>query len=374
MSAPVKKPAEQISAMNKSREEISGTAFRALRKGPEADAGKTCSRFRRLCLTLGREKMPVFLLLLCSCVSFAVVLDTVGRPAPDRLLIGNTNAISTLRIRAFLEQRTPVSDPSDEHHGATWIDRAETDEATAAKAVGLDEEQFLMIDSIGHHVFYNELYELDVRNEQYRITADIERAQLKANIANNRILGFSFSGVLMILITVIIYQYSRLLRERTRSLYDRIEDQCRLKAEMERMGMSMQYLRLIDDQAEGAQPGADANGKELFRRLTSYLRENKAYTDPGVNRRQIALILGTNEKYLSESIKKTIGLTFCEYITLMRLTYARLLLDSHPDYTVEAVATDAGFGSRNTFHRQFRGRYGLTPDEYRRRPRTPHTA
>jgi transcriptional regulator GlxA family with amidase domain len=42
-----------------------------------------------------------------------------------------------------------------------------------------------------------------------------------------------------------------------------------------------------------------------------------------------------------------------------------MLATPNCDLTIEAVAIDSGFGSRNTFYRLFRERFGLTPVEFR---------
>ncbi len=51
----------------------------------------------------------------------------------------------------------------------------------------------------------------------------------------------------------------------------------------------------------------------------------------------------------------------------MRLEHARELLSlPNTELTIEAIAIDSGFGSRNTFYRLFREKYGLTPVEFRK--------
>ncbi|MBS7347933.1 MAG: AraC family transcriptional regulator [Muribaculaceae bacterium] len=43
-----------------------------------------------------------------------------------------------------------------------------------------------------------------------------------------------------------------------------------------------------------------------------------------------------------------------------------MLLKAKGNYTIEAVAEECGFQSRQTFHRLFIDRYGMTPAEYRK--------
>jgi len=42
------------------------------------------------------------------------------------------------------------------------------------------------------------------------------------------------------------------------------------------------------------------------------------------------------------------------------------MLDSHPEFTIEAVAFSCGFNIPSTFYRLFRKQYGISPAEYRK--------
>ncbi len=54
-----------------------------------------------------------------------------------------------------------------------------------------------------------------------------------------------------------------------------------------------------------------------------------------------------------------------EWATHKRVQRAcRLILD-HTEFTIESIATDAGFSSPRTFYRKFQAETGLSPTEYR---------
>ena len=42
------------------------------------------------------------------------------------------------------------------------------------------------------------------------------------------------------------------------------------------------------------------------------------------------------------------------------------------NYTIEAVAKDAGFSSRKTFQTRFKDKFGMTPSQYRLSKSSPH--
>ncbi|WP_226354301.1 helix-turn-helix domain-containing protein [Pseudonocardia sp. ICBG601] len=65
------------------------------------------------------------------------------------------------------------------------------------------------------------------------------------------------------------------------------------------------------------------------------------------------------------------GMTFAQWRTAYRLTVACELLAAGED--VSRAAVRSGFAGRNGFARAFRGRYGITPREYRERSRARDT-
>ncbi|WP_455668043.1 helix-turn-helix domain-containing protein [Phocaeicola sp.] len=106
----------------------------------------------------------------------------------------------------------------------------------------------------------------------------------------------------------------------------------------------------------------------IFARLHKYLMENRRFTRRGLNKNTLAVAVRTNEKYLTRAVRCfTDGKTLGQFIESLRMEYAKLLLQRHPDYTIEAIARECGTTSRSSFYRLFRKYYGCAPCEYRER-------
>ncbi len=68
--------------------------------------------------------------------------------------------------------------------------------------------------------------------------------------------------------------------------------------------------------------------------------------------------------YFAHLFKNTVGMTFCEYLTLYRLERAvPLLLGT--DKKISGIALDCGFSNIRSFNRAFRRIYKKSPGEYR---------
>jgi transcriptional regulator GlxA family with amidase domain len=58
------------------------------------------------------------------------------------------------------------------------------------------------------------------------------------------------------------------------------------------------------------------------------------------------------------------GVSFTEYVNRMRIEYATMLINQHPDKSLTEVAEQAGFSGASSFYRNFRQFKGMGPREY----------
>lgn len=103
------------------------------------------------------------------------------------------------------------------------------------------------------------------------------------------------------------------------------------------------------------------NTRHLDAALT-FLNENYA---SNVTLRMLARHLGLTESYCSKYIREKTGMTFIEYLSALRVNYAKQLLIGSESNITE-IAYQTGFSSVQTFNRVFRRVSGMSPSEYRR--------
>ena len=73
---------------------------------------------------------------------------------------------------------------------------------------------------------------------------------------------------------------------------------------------------------------------------------------------------GYGYTYLSAYFRKTVGMTYNDYVTSFRLSKVCYLLENS-DLTVLSISNECGFGSLRSLNRNFRAKLGMTPEEYR---------
>lgn len=72
-----------------------------------------------------------------------------------------------------------------------------------------------------------------------------------------------------------------------------------------------------------------------------------------------------DHSYVCRMFKKYVGMTMTNYINLLRLNYATMLLQTKND-SITRIAFDSGFPNISYFNRCFKKQYGLTPSEFKK--------
>ena len=111
---------------------------------------------------------------------------------------------------------------------------------------------------------------------------------------------------------------------------------------------------------------ADMNDGELMAWIDQEMDERQLYTDSNLTLKTMAKALGLTQKRLGELFKNNEKYaSLGDYLNEKRLLLACRLLRENPNWTIEAVGKEAGFGSRRTFQMEMKRRLGITPLQYR---------
>ena len=104
----------------------------------------------------------------------------------------------------------------------------------------------------------------------------------------------------------------------------------------------------------------------LFQKLEKSMVEDKLYLQADLNRDQITQLLGVDKNRLAHIMQKFgDGSSLPAYINHLRIHHACQMLKDHPNYTIQAIATDSGFTTLRNFQRLFKDYTGMTPVEFK---------
>ncbi len=110
----------------------------------------------------------------------------------------------------------------------------------------------------------------------------------------------------------------------------------------------------------------------FFQKVECLMVNERLFCEQEISREAVATAIGTNRTYLARSIKSATGMTFSEYITTLRTSYAAKLLTTL-DEPLDLIGTLVGFRSKSAYYRAFSAAYGCSPSEYRKNSVCLHT-
>ena len=157
----------------------------------------------------------------------------------------------------------------------------------------------------------------------------------------------------MLTIIVLIVCYFAFLYFRNyiivnRPLYNKTKESTVIKKEV--------ASKTLDPKIEG----------ELLSALEKF-EKNKKYLEKDLTVGKLASLLGTNTKYVAWMIAQHRNKRTIDYIIDLKTSYVLELLEknkNYRNYTTQALADEAGFGSAKSFLRAFRQKTAMSPAEF----------
>lgn len=148
------------------------------------------------------------------------------------------------------------------------------------------------------------------------------------------------------------HRYNRIIRHKNRLLAQRIDE--------------LVNAENTGETEDNVKTNANDTDRMLFERLHHEIVDNQLYLQADLSRDQLLQRLNIPKNDFARLFQKFTDTTYSKYINELRLNHALQLLRQHPNYTIESIAEESGFGSKSTLFVLFSQKYGMTPTEYRR--------
>ncbi|MBP5712709.1 MAG: AraC family transcriptional regulator [Prevotella sp.] len=106
--------------------------------------------------------------------------------------------------------------------------------------------------------------------------------------------------------------------------------------------------------------------EELLALIEAHLEGDNIPLPPEFSVKEVAELVGTTQSRIIDLYKKkTIYHSVDKYLDFLRLMRALRMLKDHPNYSIEAIAHDAGFNTVRTLNRKIQETLGITPGVFR---------
>ena len=108
---------------------------------------------------------------------------------------------------------------------------------------------------------------------------------------------------------------------------------------------------------------------ELYDKILNIIIVEKRYRDKDFSAKELAVILGTNTRYISAVINSRFNTNFSCLVNEYRIKEAqhRLTDKRFQEMTIEEIGKIVGFANRQSFYASFYRVVGETPNNYRKK-------
>ena len=150
-----------------------------------------------------------------------------------------------------------------------------------------------------------------------------------------------------------------------------------LKKALEEIDNMMRQAHQADKQQASAQQTLYEKERELLKAdeqfmgwIGAQIESQGLYRSPNVTLKEISKVLSLTQRRISQVIKtRREDNTLAEYLNTKRQLEGCRLLVEQTNWTVDAIAHEAGFGGTTTSRTIFRSRFGMSPKQYREKKR-----
>lgn len=102
--------------------------------------------------------------------------------------------------------------------------------------------------------------------------------------------------------------------------------------------------------------------------------DDEGYLRPGLTIKELADTLHTNRTYLSGYINTSLNTTFRDWITRLRIDYAKQRMTNHPEQKIAEIAEASGFMSQSHFMKTFKDKEGCSPAKWKKAQKNIHNS
>ena len=113
-------------------------------------------------------------------------------------------------------------------------------------------------------------------------------------------------------------------------------------------------------------PTDNSSDADLFAYLRDLIEREQLFLNPQFERQTLINRTGLSKERIGAAFAQGSGHErLTTLVREMRLDYAVCLMNEQPELTVEQVCQASGFANADTFTRNFRAKFGMTPTAYR---------
>ena len=195
---------------------------------------------------------------------------------------------------------------------------------------------------------------------------EIDQQRAGKRIADTISIATGSLALLMLVFALYAFRQWRATREKNRILAQQITEAVKYKEKYRELSVS------AEPSVHSAKPKltisdfTELSDEQLFLCLRDLIENEQLFLQPDFGRQSLIDRTGLSKERIGAAFAQgSNSVSLPAYVRELRLDYAIRLLNDQPDLTVEQVSQASGFTSADTFTRNFRAKYGMTPTAYK---------
>ncbi|MBQ8486216.1 MAG: AraC family transcriptional regulator [Prevotella sp.] len=195
---------------------------------------------------------------------------------------------------------------------------------------------------------------------------EIDQQRAGKRIADTISIATGSLALLMLVFALYAFRQWRATREKNRILAQQITEAVKYKEKYRELSVS------AEPSVHSAKPElaisdfTELSDEQLFLCLRDLIENEQLFLQPDFGRQSLIDRTGLSKERIGAAFAQgSDSVSLPAYVRELRLDYAIRLLNDQPDLTIEQVSLASGFTSADTFTRNFRAKYGMTPTAYK---------
>ena len=188
-----------------------------------------------------------------------------------------------------------------------------------------------------------------------------ERKILEQRAENRLVTAISIAiailALLILAFAVYVFHQWRNTKKRNRILVEQINEALEYKKKFKKEQVAEPVV--VSDMTT-------LSDEQLFLCLRDLIENEKLFLKPDFGRQTLIDHTGLSKERIGAAFAQgSDSVSLPAYVRELRLDYAVRLMNDQPDIAVEMVSQSSGFTNADTFTRNFRAKYGMTPTTYK---------
>ena len=198
-----------------------------------------------------------------------------------------------------------------------------------------------------------------------------ERKIIEQRAENRLVTAISIAitilALLILAFAVYIFRQWRFIKKKNRVLVDQINEALAYKKKLKEQN---KVQIETNESTAGAELSisdfTEFSDEQLFLCLRDLIENEQLFLKPDFGRQTLIEYTGLSKERIGAAFAQgSDSVSLPAYVRELRLDYAVRMMNDQPDIAVELVSQASGFTNADTFTRNFRAKYGMTPTIYK---------